>query len=156
MDAVERRLLRPLCRPLKRAPKMGDAFADPRLKPGATDLLSSSPAFRATAANALRTRQSRAWNVVELHRPPCVAGAVCASEVLVLVWAPYATDVSELVGTPCVSDVLDLVDAPCASDGLEIGPDAGTRFVAPGFSRGFSNATLMSRARFSGRQRPRA
>jgi hypothetical protein len=30
--------LGPLCRPLKRAPKMGDAFRDPRLKPGATAL----------------------------------------------------------------------------------------------------------------------
>jgi hypothetical protein len=37
MDAVE-----PVCRPLKRASKMGNAFLNPRLKPGATDL---SPAW---------------------------------------------------------------------------------------------------------------
>jgi len=44
---------RPLYRPLKRAPKIG-TLANPRLKPGATDLALASPATSNTAAHANR------------------------------------------------------------------------------------------------------
>ncbi len=47
MDAVTRTFrIGPICRPLKRASKTGDAIGtprNPRLKPGATDLSPSSP-----------------------------------------------------------------------------------------------------------------
>jgi hypothetical protein len=44
MDAVER-----VCRPLKRASKMGNAFLNPRLKPGATVLASDQAGERSVA-----------------------------------------------------------------------------------------------------------
>jgi len=114
MDAVA-----PLCRPLKRAPKMGGAFRDPRLKPGVQggSPQTESPLQRATEA-ALMIRR-----LIVPDR----------GEIAVRIARAYRAGATVLAQGEIVE-----------------------RSVAPGFSRGLKGAVLKPRARFSGRQRPRA
>jgi hypothetical protein len=126
---------------------LGDAFRAPRLKPGATVLTPASPAFVAVAANVFDISRPGTWNLVELDSTPCV------SDVLELTGESFASDVTS---QPCAWNLVDLDDMPCSSNVAEMAGEAGPGSVAPGFSRGFSNAIPKLRARFSGRQRLRA